>query len=79
MHDNSEKKLYSTQQRHITEGAPDSEVDDTPRGSFNVKQIPDIVEEHQPNEIELAEMKQRTPQIDMVSIEEPLVDAYATP
>jgi hypothetical protein len=39
---------------------PDSEVDDTPRGSFKVLNKPDIVEE-KPNEIELAEMKMHTP------------------
>ena len=74
MHDNSEKKAsrVQTMQRHLSHGAISSEVLDTSRDDMGAHDVPDIVEE-KPNEIELAEMKQQTPKMDMASVEAPLV------
>ena len=76
MHNNSEKKLRRNldMQRHISEGVPTSEADETSRDDDNgVGGVPaDIVEEmlSPAGEIEMTEKKQS--KTHLASVEEPL-------
>jgi hypothetical protein len=58
MHNNMEKKLsrVQTMQRHISEGVPTSEADETSRDDMGAHEVAGINED-KPAEIELAEMK----------------------
>lgn len=76
MHNNSEKKLSRNQtlQRHISDAVPTSEAYETSRDDIGAHEVAGMVDASQ-NEIELAEMKQQTPKMDLVSVEAPLVAA----